>query len=635
MKRKIFYAWIATVVIIGQFVFISSYSEAYAQDQVVPSSVKAFNKEPLSNPNNGAIGQNQSYSSQYTNKNLFSRRIRQRNISEIENVSLLHSTRQTLDLKNDLLRIQINETVADSISEAWMRHIDHAYITRENGATAIAVDVYGNVYVTGYVVVNQDDSHSYVTVKYSSSGVQQWVSFYGGGIFYARAIAVDAIGNVYVTGEGNSILVTNYNYVTIKYDANGIQKWVADYNGPANADDYANALAIDVLGNVYVTGESYASSTGYDYATIKYDSSGTQKWAVRYNGTGNFHDYANALTLDASGNVYVTGESAGSIYSDYATIKYNSSGVQQWVARYNGPGSTYDGASAISLDASGNIYVTGYSSGTNTDIDYATIKYNSSGTQQWVSRYNGPGNLDDYSNALAVDALGNVYVTGESNSSGNYFDYDYATIEYNTSGVQQWVTRYNGPGNYADRASALGLDASGNVYVTGFSYGLSNNYDYATIKYNTSGAQQWVARYTQSGRDYARAIAIDASGNVYVTGESYGTIMNEFTTIKYVQVTVSVEEKSVGLPQLFSLYQNYPNPFNPSTTISFDLPTKSFVSLRVFDVIGREVALIVSKELPAGSYSRTWNANYLASGIYFYRLQTGSFIQTKKMLFLK
>jgi hypothetical protein len=96
-----------------------------------------------------------------------------------------------------------------------------------------------------------------------------------------------------------------------------------------------------------------------------------------------------------------------------------------------------------------------------------------------------------------------------------------------------------------------------------------------------------------------------------------------------------VDKLSTDLPTHFSLDQNYPNPFNPATTISFTLPSKSFVSLKVFDILGREVATIISEEMSAGSYSRQWNAANMSSGIYFYRLQAGTFIETKKLVLLR
>lgn len=138
--------------------------------------------------------------------------------------------------------------------------------------------------------------------------------------------------------------------------------------------------------------------------------------------------------MDTSGNVYVTGYSAGSekdgsgTNSDYATIKYSSNGEQQWVARYDGSENEIDVATAIALDAAGNVSVTGYSAGKGTDYDYATIKYNSLGVEQWIARYNGGENDNDAANSIAVDDVGNVYVTGYSYGDGRQSNY--VTVKY-------------------------------------------------------------------------------------------------------------------------------------------------------------------------------------------------------------
>jgi hypothetical protein len=100
-------------------------------------------------------------------------------------------------------------------------------------------------------------------------------------------------------------------------------------------------------------------------------------------------------------------------------------------------------------------------------------------------------------------------------------------------------------------------------------------------------------------------------------------------------VSTGMNERSGILPGTFLLGQNFPNPFNPSTTISFSLPSRSFTLLKVFEVIGKEVATLVSGDLPAGNYSRQWNATNMSSGVYYYRLEAGTNAATKKMLFLK
>jgi hypothetical protein len=239
-------------------------------------------------------------------------------------------------------------------------------------------------------------------------------------------------------------------------------------------------MTVDGPGNIYLTGKSKGDGTDFDYATIKYDSSGTELWVRRYNGSANRADEAFAIAVDDLGYVYVTGHSIGTGY-DYATIKYDSSGIELWVSRYDGPASARDAACDIAVDGLGNVYVTGNSTGSTTASDYATVKYDSSGNQLWVRRYSGPGSYNDLASGISVDSAGNVYVTGYNvtiNTACNY-----VTIKYGTSGDELWMQTYNGPGNWGDHARAITLDDSGNVYVTGESWGIGSNYDYATIKY--------------------------------------------------------------------------------------------------------------------------------------------------------
>src|SRR5216683_2225671 len=213
------------------------------------------------------------------------------------------------------------------------------------------------------------------------------------------------------------------------------EQWVARYNGQGGA----NSIAVDSnTGNVYVTGFSWGGETLQDYATVAYDAAGTELWVARYNGPANGYDVPSAIAVDSTGNVYVTGSSWGGAETmfDFATIKYDATGAELWVARYNGPASSGDWATAIAVDDTGNIYVTGGSVGIGTLIDYATVAYDSNGTELWVARYNGPANGYDIANAIAVDSTGSVYVTGRS--EGIRTGYDYATIAYNSTGAEQW-----------------------------------------------------------------------------------------------------------------------------------------------------------------------------------------------------
>lgn len=512
-------------------------------------------------------------------------------------------------------------------------------------AHSIAVDGLGNVYVTGASKTGiAAGSEDFTTIKYDAAGVEQWISRYNGpgnGYDEAFDIAVDDSGNVYVTGFSLGT-GTGYDYATVKYNSAGVQQWASRYNGTGNNEDKAASLVIDYIGNVYVTGYSRNGSTTatQDYATVKYNTYGVEQWAVRYEGPGNELDQASSIAVDNLGNVYVTGWSTLSGTNwDYATIKYNSSGVQQWVERYNGAGNGNDLAHSIVVNDSGNVYVTGESWGGGTHFDYATIKYDSLGSEKWVSRYNGSGNNEDRAYDLAIDGLGNVYITGYSYGAGLTY-LDYATVKYNTLGFEQWVARYNGPGDNWDQAYSIAVDGSGNVYVTGLSYGSGTARDYATIKYNSIGSEQWVQRYNGPGMDtdLANSLAIDGSDNVYVTGRSIGDGANyDYATIKYSQTPTNVYQATTDLPENYSLLQNYPNPFNPSTKISFVIPSgaRNLVKLKVFDLLGNEIATLVDEYKDAGSYEVEFDARNHSSGIYLYKLKAGNFIQTRKMIYLK
>ena len=458
------------------------------------------------------------------------------------------------------------------------------YNSPANGADeagAIAVDNTGNIYVTGRSY-DPITSHDYVTVKYNSSGVEQWVARYNGPIDYVDytfAIAVDNVGNVYVTGDSYSS-VTNPDYATVKYDSSGIEQWVVRYDGPANGYDHASAIAVDNTGNVYVTGWSYSYSTLLDITTIKYDSSGVEQWVARHDGPMNSWDYAYAIAIDTTGYIYIAGESTVSdTLTDYVTLKYDLSGSLQWAVTYDGSAHSMDIAYAIALYNTNNVFVTGSSRGSGTAWDYATVKYDSSGIEQWVARYNGPGNSADDARAIVVDNMGNVYVTGSSFGYGD--NYDYATVKYDASGVERWVARYNGPGNDLDRASGLVLDNAGDVYVTGRSSGSGTSYDYATVKYDTLGIEQWVARYDGPGSygDRANAIAIDNAGDICVTGTSYALGTEEdYATIKY-SPTGLMEIKNTTVKKESLMTTIFYNPLQ--------LPEGK--KCRVYDITGRVV----------------------------------------------
>jgi hypothetical protein len=516
-----------------------------------------------------------------------------------------------------ILLLVVGPIFAESVDTAWVRIYDGPD-SNEDYPTAMGMDGTGNVIVTGYSKQN-DTVYDYVTIKYYPGGDTAWLRKYNetghsnGG---ANAMAVDIYGNAYVTGYSKG-LGTAMDYATVGYGSNGYVFWVSRYNGPGNLDDNASAIAVDGSIKIYVTGSCKISDNDWDYVTIKYNPSGDTIWVRRYNGPGNSYDMASALTLDDSGYVYVTGYSQGSDSGyDFTTIKYTPAGDTAWIRRYNGPGNGDDYPNTIALDGSRNVYVCGYSYSNETSDDYTVIKYHPNGDTAWVRRYNGPYNSSDNAYAMVLDHSENVYITGSSATGDD--NTGYATIKYSSDGDSLWVRIYEGPGNGEDGARAIAVDDSDNIYVTGRSYGGSETGDdYATIKYYPNGDTAWVIRYNSpaNNTDVASAITVDDSGNVYVTGTSYNSLTyTDYTTIKYVKKPSAVgnEVESSEKPSEFTLSQNYPNPFNPTTTIKFKVQGSRFkvpvhTTLKIYNVRGQMVRTLVDEPKSTGDYTIQWD----------------------------
>ncbi len=501
------------------------------------------------------------------------------------------------------------------------------------GALSIAVDRKGYVYVTGADLT---------TIKYSPAGVMQWVAVYNGpggdGIEgLAKSVAVDDEGNVFITGDMWNAEETISGIATIKYNRDGIQQWAAIYN-----DAGVTALVLDEAGNVYVTGtvdKEFEEDPDADFITIKYNNNnGQELWAKRFNGPRNHYDEGLAITADESGNVYVTGLTFGTtdeMYNyDYATVKYDTNGNQQWAAFYNGPASSLDFGIAVAVDASHNVFVTGQSAAepSAVNLDFTTIKYDANGNELWVRRYNGPGNGHDAAASIALDRDGNVYVTGGSMGEGT--DSDFATIKYNTAGVEQWVARYNGPGNGLDASGSGAVDGLGNVYVTGYSQsiGLDVELDQTTIKYSqplpvcgNGGDKVLICHKGQT-----ICIPESAALGHISHGDQLGTCAEENARIAPGQPSVGLND----LPAHFRLAVA-PNPAAFTTKIVYEMPVAGHVTINLFDMAGRQITTLVDAHKPAGFHNINFNVTALLNGMYYYRITvkaaTTSWTETRKL----
>ena len=522
----------------------------------------------------------------------------------------------------------------------------------------------GFIYVTGYSVGKSGDK-DFLTVKYAPTGKEVWTATFegpgnaDGSDDIANAIAVDGKGNVFVTGSTHGGF-RGRDFCTVKYDRNGTQIWVNYYSGTGridNSDEEAVGIALDNSSSVLVTGSTDEMGTSLDFCTVKYSNDGATLWAQTFDGQGRAEDIVKSVKVDSKDNVIISGSSKGLISDlDYLTVKYDASGNELWHAVYHGPGGNItintDEVSAMILDRENNIYVTGYGWNAATAKDFLTVKYDSEGEEQWVSRVDNVSTTreegrvnEDVANAIALDGSGNIYLTGKtvlSEGGSAYF-----TCKLNGKGQLIWGKKYSSDDYYMsdDEANAIAVDQRGNVYVTGytngFSFGMScgSSREFTTVKYSASGELRWEKNYDGSGRlensdDIARAISLDSKGGIYVMGESKGEGTElDYCLIRYDEFTK--REESAAKSGEFSLNDNFPNPFNPSTQISFNVPVASNVRLAIYDISGREVALLVNNVLSQGNHKYEWNASQFSSGTYFYRIQAEGFTKTKKMLLVK
>jgi uncharacterized delta-60 repeat protein len=568
-----------------------------------------------------------------------------------------------------------------------------------DAAIAIEADLQGNVYVTGYSYGDGSDT-DYATIKYDAAGNELWVRRYdgpGGGSDQATALAVDDAGNVYVTGTSRGEEF-NWDYATIKYTTGGDSLWVARYDGPAGGWDIAQDVLVDAAGNVYVTGRSTTAKDESAITTIQYNAAGVEQWVATYQGSDPRSNEGIRLAVDAQGNVYVGGNSSGSGSSmDFAIIKYDADGRELWVARYDGPAHSGDYLYNMTIDAAGAVYVTGTAIMGFDEEDFSlrdmvTIRYTPEGVEDWVRYYDGGG--DDGGRALAVDEAGNVYVTGQSSNSGpgeEDPDSDFITLKYSASGELLWQDRYNGPGyDQGSTPRAMVLDAAGNVYITGQSSitGYFDALDIATLKYSPSGELLWLISYSGPAEygDRGADLALDAQGNVYVTGNI--TIADgyesAYITLKYSQQgqevgcdgnpdkvevchkgkTLCISRKALAahlnhgdgagacageaglsarsmvetLPQDLRLMQ-YPNPASDITTLVYELPFAGQLTIRLYDMQGREMALLVEARQQSGTYSTEVKVAGLPQGSYVVRcrLQNGKQLleQNRRLLVVR
>jgi uncharacterized delta-60 repeat protein len=215
-----------------------------------------------------------------------------------------------------------------------------------------------------------------------------------------------------------------------------------------------------------------------------------------------------------------------------------------------------------------------------------------------------------------------------------------------TFGSEGTVRAYINSGDNEDRGWSVAIQSDGKIVVGGSSVLNLTISSFGIARFNSNGTKDTTfgsngAVTTTFGSDIniddeARSIAIQTDGKILAGGWSQSDAGGPyFVLARYLKSNVTGILESKSLPKSFALEQNYPNPFNPTTTINFQLPAFNHVTIKVYNILGKEIATLVNGEKSAGNYSVQFNGSKLSSGVYLYRMQAGSFVQTKKILLLK
>ncbi|MFC2093505.1 T9SS type A sorting domain-containing protein [Bacteroidota bacterium] len=402
--------------------------------------------------------------------------------------------------------------------------------------------------------------------------------------------------------------------------------------GGGGSHDLKDLVLKDNMPSIIVTGKGDFSSGNFGCFTVKINiNTGDSIWARRYTPVNTW-----GLDIDNNSftNINICGSYNISSPYDYLTLSYSTNGNLRWAKTWNGPGNNIDVPYGISSDNSGNVYVTGAGTmNAMNDQDIVTIKYDSVGNEKWVRFFDSTGVYrQSYGEHIKIDPFGNVIIAGRNVTQNNY---DFITLKYDPLGNLEWVKIYNGPDDWEDFIKGLAVDKYGDVYVTGDVSETTTLHKTATIKYDNNGNQKWLRIYpdydTISGPS---AIIVDKNLNVFVEGTIARGGYEDMLVLKYSQPT-EIEPISSVIPKEYKLYQNYPNPFNPKSKIKMQIAKFSNVKLIVYDMLGREVAVLVNGELKPGTYEVEWDGTGNPSGIYFYKIESGTFSDIKRMVLIK
>jgi hypothetical protein len=504
-------------------------------------------------------------------------------------------------------------------------------------------------------------------IKTNQFGNLIWQKTFGGsGDEEGNAVQQTNDGGFIIAGYTKSMGAGLNDIYLVKTDSFGNQQWAKTFGGSQDEEAYSIQQTLD--GGFIIAGATSSFGSGSrDVWLIKTDFSGNEVWKKTLGGMSS--DGARFVQQTSDGGYIITGwtysQGPGAV-GNVLLIKTDSSGNQVWFKAFGG--SDVDRGYCVQQITNGFI-LTGYtaSSGAGLD-DMLLIKTDNSGNSIWEKTFGGSGR--DYGNSIQITQDEGYIIAGYSLSYGAGSE-DVWIVKTDSAGNQQWSKTFGG--SASDVGYFINKAFSGGYILTGhtLSFGagvhdvwlirLANvipvelvNFNFKYLNKNILLEWSTASEKNNYGFEVERRSNSNAFNKIaFLKGE--GTTSEQkkysfldedvkpgkyFYRLKQINYDGTFEyskeiEVEVGMPIHFSLEQNYPNPFNPTTWIQYSIPTTSHVILKVFDILGNEVASLVNEEKSAGSFSFEFDGTSLACGVYYYQLLVGSVSYTKKMILLK
>jgi hypothetical protein len=534
-----------------------------------------------------------------------------------------------------------------------------------------------------------------------------WGTYYGGSADeWGWSCAVDKSNNVYLSGTTPSsvsiaqgghqnLFGGNYDAFLVKFNSSGIRQW-ATYFGGDSLERRAYCIS-DQNENIYLFGSTKSTNgiaqgghqnilKGFEDAfLVKFNSSGVRQWATYYGGVEDergFFDCANSCAIDMNGNIYLTGQTSSS--SDIASgghentrsgdgeyaflVKFNSNGIRQWATYY---GDDLTEGNSCKVDVNGNIYLVGgtwSTSGISSNgwqmnkggsDDAFIVKFNSLGVRQWASYFGGKSG-DDARDCI-IDIYGNIYITGWTKSnigiaSGGYQNTyggneDAYLAKFHSNGMLLWASYYGGTG--PDAAQSFAVDKNNDVYIAGITYsrsgiasgGYQNSFvgdscNAFLVKFNSDGIRQWATYYGNNGTTYGLSCQVDGSNKVYLAGITssnnniskgghqniYGGNYDAFLVKFDNSANSSISEKNTN-----SNINIYPNPAKDHITIDYGVFSKmSGYTMKITNTLGQTVF-----SSPINQQSSFINlSSWTGKGVYYLKIidSQSNMIESKKIV---